>query len=67
MTNTDELEKIIASSGLKKEFIAEQLGITAMSLYNKINNIREFKASEIQKLSDILKIKDKHNIFFFES
>ena len=67
MTNTELLEKVITSSGLKKNYIAEQMGITAYSLAKKIRNETEFKSSEIKKLCLILEIntlEDKDRIFF---
>lgn len=67
MTNTALLNKYIQNSGLKKAKIAETLGITVFSLAQKINNIREFKASEIKKLCDLLGIhesEDKDSVFF---
>lgn len=67
MTNTEELRKIIKNSGLKLEYIAEQLGITRFSLSKKIENITEFKTSEVQKMCEVLQITDpktKEAIFF---
>ncbi len=67
MTDTLELEIAIKRAGLTKKEIASELGISMMGLYKKINNITEFKASEISKLADLLKIKDyqeKERIFF---
>lgn len=67
MTDTKLLNEIISKSGLKKQFIAEQLGISRYSLMQKINNIVEFKISEVDKLCVILKItslREKDKIFF---
>lgn len=67
MTNTEMLRRIIKESGLKLEYIAAQLEISRFSLSKKIENETEFKASEIQKLCDVLKIssnEDKEAIFF---
>ena len=54
MTNSFELEQDIKNSGLKRKFIAEKLGITDYSLAKKINNVTEFKASEIKMISELL-------------
>lgn len=54
-------------SGLKKNFIAEQLGLTSYGLKLKTDNVNEFKASEISALCDLLNIKtakEKESIFF---
>lgn len=67
MTNTALLEEYIQKSGLKKKHIAEQLGLTAYSFAQKVNNVTEFKASEIIKLCEILSIDSdqaKNAIFF---
>lgn len=67
MTNTALLEAIIADRGLKKNYIAKMLGVTAETLIRKIKNASEFKASEIDKLCQILAIDDhkqREAIFF---
>lgn len=67
MTDTKALNEIIEKSGLKKNYIAKCIGITAYGLSKKINNINEFKASEIETLCKLLKIdslKDRQRIFF---
>lgn len=67
MTNTELLNARIDSSGLKKSYIAKALGIRTDTLSRKINNEREFKASEINALCDILGIEcleEKEHIFF---
>ncbi|MDL2235289.1 hypothetical protein LJC07_03945 [Christensenellaceae bacterium OttesenSCG-928-L17] len=64
MTDTAKLLEIIDKSGYKKNHIAQELGITRYALMKKVNNVTEFKASEIGVLSEILNIKDKEDIFF---
>lgn len=67
MTNTELLEKRINQSGYKKSYIAKTIGITAYSLAKKIRNENEFKATEINKLCDLLGIsslEEKDSIFF---
>lgn len=64
MTNTLELEIIIKRSGLTKKQLAEMLGLSNMGFYKKLNNITEFKASEIVSLCEILDIESKDEIFF---
>lgn len=58
MTNTVKLKELIDKSGLKLEYIASQIGITRFSLAKKIKNETEFKASEVQKMCEILCITD---------
>lgn len=67
MTNTEMLKDFIDKSGLKVSFIAEYVGISRQSLWNKINNLSPFNQYEIDKMCDILKItslKQKEAIFF---
>lgn len=67
MTNTALLESIIAGSGLKKNYIAKVIGVTPETLIRKIKNASEFKASEIDKMCQILAISDpklREAVFF---
>lgn len=67
MTDTVRLKDLIQKSGYKKKYLAEQLGITTFGLDKKINNVTEFKASEIDSLCKLLGIKtlsEKERIFF---
>lgn len=67
MTNTNELERVIAESGLKKSYIAKVLCLSRQGLRNKILNIQPFTTREVQALCDLLRIEelgDKENIFF---
>ena len=63
MTNTLELEIAIKRAGFTKRKVAKQMNLSEMGLYKKIHNITEFKASEIEFLTNLLDLKDK-SIFF---
>ena len=65
MTNTSLLEEYIKRSGYRKNYIAEQLGITAYAFTLKCNNKSEFKATEIDMLCNILNIGIKHRMSIF--
>ncbi len=65
MTNSKLLNDAIEQSGLKRDWIAKQLGITRASLFSKIKNECEFKASEVSKLSRILSLDDKTRDYIF--
>lgn len=56
MTDTLKLEKAIAKSGYMKQFLAEQLGISRSYFLMKTKGEAEFKASEIVKLGELLKL-----------
>ena len=63
MTNTLELEIAIKRAGFTKRNVAKKMNLSEMGLYKKIHNITEFKASEIEFLTNLLDLKDK-SIFF---
>ena len=67
MTNTELLNKHISDSGLKIGAILEQMNIKAYeTLRAKIENRREFTASEIERLSEILRLDmDQREAIFF--
>jgi hypothetical protein len=67
MTNTPLLEEYIKKSGYKKSHIAKVVGLTAYGLALKINNVNEFKVSEVDALCKLLGIEsleEKDRIFF---
>lgn len=67
MTNTKELERIIADSGLKKSYIAKAINLSRQGFKNKCENKTPFTATEIALLCDLLnitKLTDKERIFF---
>lgn len=67
MTDTKILRNLITESGLKYQHIAQMLDLSTYGLQKKIDNVNEFKASEIFKLCQILDIEDKdlkERIFF---
>lgn len=66
MTNTLELDYAIKRAGLDREQVAKILGIAVSTLFNKLHNKVEFKASEIAKLKSVLNLsaKQRDMIFF---
>lgn len=66
MTNTNLLRKAIENSGLKKKFIAQTVGLSYQGYLNKETGKTEFTQSEIETISNVLRI-DQHErekIFF---
>lgn len=59
LTDTVALKGAIKNSGMSVTYIANILGITRGALYKKLDNITEFKASEIVLLKKILNLSDK--------
>ena len=69
MVDTEKLDNLIQSSGYKKTFIAQKLGISSVSLWKKANNMTKFTGVEINelcKLLDVTSIKQQREIFFTE-
>lgn len=66
MTDTVLLREKIEQSGYKLCFVAKELGITYHGLLNKLHNRSEFRASEIKRLQDLLKLtnSERDKIFF---
>ena len=66
MTGMKLLRKKIDESGYRMRFIADKLGISYQGFLNKLQGNSEFKASEIQILSDLLHLtsEERTKIFF---
>jgi len=66
MTDSIAFELAVTKARISKGAIADALGISRMSLTRKINNVTEFKASEILLLKTILRLDDQERdkIFF---
>ena len=67
MTDTLKLEMAIRRAGLTKREVARRLSLSEMGLHQKINNVTEFKASEIALLYDLLNLEsleEQQQIFF---
>ena len=66
MTNIKEFEIALLKAGVTKADIARLLGVTLQTVYNKINNVVDFKGREICAISDYLKLsnKERERIFF---
>ncbi len=65
MVASNRLKGRIVELGLQRDVIADKLGISPAALSYKLNNKTEFKASEISILSNILKISDEKDEYFF--
>lgn len=66
MTNTIQLRTYIDHQGFKLGHVADVLGISSRSLRMKLNNEREFKVSEAERLSTLLQLtRDQRDACFF--
>ena len=50
----DEIRSTIKRKGLKKSYIAEQMGITPTTFWKKLSGQAKFTRAELYMLSDIL-------------
>ena len=68
MTNTLKLKAVILERGFTQEQISLMLCMTIATFNYKVNNKREFKASEIKRLSEILHLTadEVNNIFLLK-
>ena len=67
MVDSKLLNQKIEESGLKKTYLASQIGITRAGFYKKLNNLSEFTTGEVASLCKLLSItnlSEKESIFF---
>ena len=66
MTNRNELRAAVARKGLTMGELAEKIGIGIASMSNKANGRMDFRASEIERIAEVLNLnyKDIGIIFF---
>ncbi len=70
MTNRKLLEDKIMQKGLKKSYLAKQIGVSRSTFCALLQNKSEFRASQIATLCKLLDIKDDETmkaIFFAQS
>ena len=63
MIRTNELKGIIAKNGLTQKQVAERIGITPKTFYEKMKK-GVFSSDEIQKMIEILNINNPCEVFF---
>lgn len=68
MADIELLKNKIESSGMTMSSVAKKSGIVRETLYNRLNGIGEFKASEIVGLSKTLRlpVEERDQIFLNE-
>ena len=66
MINTAELNQAMDQSGLKKNAVADRMGMTVQTLTRKLNGEAEFTVMEAQAISDIFGLTPgkRQQIFF---
>ena len=65
MTDLRDRNRLIDESGLKKQKIASELGLTMQGLLNKLKGERPFQLAEIKPLCEVLHLtnEQRDNIF----
>ena len=66
MINTDKLRGIIAENGLSQKDVAEKIGVTPKTFYEKMNK-GVFGSDEIEVMIDYLHITDPVAVFFAQT
>lgn len=66
MVNTNLFKAALVRNGMNTQDLAERIGMLRQSLSYRINNIVEFRISEVEKISQILglSLEEKNLIFF---
>ena len=67
MTDIERVNKIIDESGIKREKVAADLGMSTASLYNKTHGVTDFTLPEATDFCNYFHIddpKDRSEIFF---
>lgn len=69
MVDVNLLKTRMDESGLKKGFIAQQLGVTPQGLYKKLTDKSDWYYTQVMVLKDLLKLSDEDvsEIFFAEN
>ena len=66
MTDTKEFEMALLKAGKTKADIARLLGVSLQTIYNKLNNVVDFKSREIIAIAKFLNLsKSKRDVIFF--
>lgn len=65
MTNTKEFRAALARAEITAAELAEKIGLSPQSMSYKINNVREFTLSELQKIREVLNLSPADIILIF--
>lgn len=66
MVDLRKLDETIEKSGIKMTALSKKSGISRQTLYNRLNGIGEFTASEIVGITNALRLsaEEREDIFF---
>ena len=63
--NVNKIKARMVELGMTQKDVADKMGMAASSLNNKLQLKTEFTASEILKMSEVLRISRKKDEYFF--
>lgn len=67
MINYEALEQSIKASGKSYKHLAERLGVSPVTFYNKRTGLTQFSASQLIKLLDELNANDDERLKIFRT
>lgn len=69
VTDTKKLEIMLLEKGKSKKDLAELLGVSLQTIYNKVNNLVDFKTQEVKAIAQFLGLNQEQmvSIFFAEN
>lgn len=65
MTDKKLFEITLLKKSKTKQNIADLLGLSLQTVYNKINNVVDFKTGEISKICEFLKLSNRERDLIF--
>ena len=66
MSDSVKLSEAIESRGVKKGFVAQQIGVSVSTLWRKMKGTSDFTLNEVRIIAAVLRLTDKEicDIFF---
>lgn len=65
MTDTKALEIVLLEKDKSKKDLAELLGVSMQTIYNKINNVVDFKTQEVKAITEFLQLTQEEMMAIF--
>ena len=65
MTDTKALEIVLLKKDKSKKDLAELLGVSVQTIYNKVNNVVDFKTQEVKAITEFLQLTQEEMMAIF--
>ena len=65
MTDTKALEIVLLEKDKRKKDLAELLGVSVQTIYNKVNNVVDFKTQEVKAITEFLQLTQEEMMAIF--